>query len=255
MDSDKTAPFELGHGDDACLLLHGFTGSPWDLRPLGEALAERGFYVKAPRLPGHGTTPDALLHVGKEDWQEAAEQALSGLRNFRQTFVTGFSMGSLLALHLATRYPERVHALALLAPALRLRDRWLRLLRPVRHLGLLELFKPWVRKVGVDLQDSQARAQAPVLPAFPSARLQSLWDLQEEALLTLPRVRCPTLVAVARQDHVVPFEVGPAAVRALTSAPLVRFICLEQGFHIMPRDTDGLLLATELTNFFDRQRR
>ena len=42
MDPQKTAPFTLGKGEDACLLVHGFTGSPWDLRPLGEALAARG---------------------------------------------------------------------------------------------------------------------------------------------------------------------------------------------------------------------
>ena len=42
-------------GDIGILLIHGFTGSPWDLRPLGEALLARGFHVKAPLLPGHGT--------------------------------------------------------------------------------------------------------------------------------------------------------------------------------------------------------
>src|SRR5688572_17767016 len=57
MDPEKTAPFELGSGDDACLLLHGFTGSPWDMRPLGERLSERGYAVRAIRLPGHGSTP------------------------------------------------------------------------------------------------------------------------------------------------------------------------------------------------------
>src|SRR5688500_7219834 len=107
MDTWKTAPFELGQGDDACLLLHGFTGSPWDLRPLGEALAARGLYVKAPRLPGHGTTPEALLTVTHCHWEEAAQEALWTLRNRRRVFVAGLSMGALLSLRLAVHAPER----------------------------------------------------------------------------------------------------------------------------------------------------
>src|SRR5436309_331310 len=38
-----------------CLLVHGFTGTPEEMRPLGEALAARGFPVHAVRLAGHGT--------------------------------------------------------------------------------------------------------------------------------------------------------------------------------------------------------
>jgi len=43
-------------GDDSVgvLLLHGFTGSPASMRPWGEALADRGWTVRVPRLPGHG---------------------------------------------------------------------------------------------------------------------------------------------------------------------------------------------------------
>src|SRR5687768_7646312 len=117
MDPEKTAPFELGRGEDACLLLHGFTGSPWDVRPLGEALAARGLYVRAIQLPGHGSTPEALLQVTRQDWLRAAAQALLSLREYRRTFVVGLSMGALLALRLAVDYRERVHGLALVAPA------------------------------------------------------------------------------------------------------------------------------------------
>jgi carboxylesterase len=38
------------------LLSHGFTGSPASMKPWGEFLAERGYAVEVPRLPGHGTT-------------------------------------------------------------------------------------------------------------------------------------------------------------------------------------------------------
>ena len=50
LDPSLTAPFELGIGPGACLLVHGFTGTPWDVRPLGEALARGGFRVYAEHL-------------------------------------------------------------------------------------------------------------------------------------------------------------------------------------------------------------
>ena len=72
VDASSTAPFRLEPGNQhharaAVLLLHGFTGSPWEVRPLGESLAARGFHVLAPQLPGHGTTPEAMLYVTHVD--------------------------------------------------------------------------------------------------------------------------------------------------------------------------------------------
>ena len=66
MDPEKTAPFELGSGDDACLLLHGFTGSPWDLRPLGERLAVN--------TPIQGTSAD-IIKVAMVNCRRALAEA------------------------------------------------------------------------------------------------------------------------------------------------------------------------------------
>ncbi len=254
MDSQKTAPFELGEGEDACLLVHGFTGSPWDLRPLGEALAARGLKVVCPRLPGHGTTPRAMSHVGARDWEAAVEGALHGLSGHRRTFVAGLSMGALLAVLVAARAPERVSGLALVAPALRFRGPTMYALKRLSRYPLLEWVRPWLEKNGTDLESPEALAEAPILSAFPSARLNDLWALQDAAFAALPRVRCPVLVAVAAQDHVVDPEGGKLLVQRLSRAPRVRFIQLEQGFHIIPRDAAGPLLSQEVGNFFERLR-
>ncbi|MBN1204605.1 MAG: alpha/beta fold hydrolase [Myxococcaceae bacterium] len=252
MDTWKTAPFELGHGDDACLLLHGFTGSPWDIRPLGEALAARGMHVKAPRLPGHGTTPEAMLEVGHQHWQEAALEALHSLRGFRHVFVAGLSMGALLGLRLAARCPERVKGLVLIAPAARFKGPTMALLKGLRRTGLLERVKPWVRKTATDLSDPVALADAPILPAFPSARLNDVWILQEVALADAPLVRCPTLVVVAEQDHVVDPDGGRWLAGQLTKASGVQLLSLQEGYHIIPRDRGGPRLAAEVGDFLKR---
>jgi carboxylesterase len=254
MDPEKTAPYELGTGDDACLLLHGFTGSPWDMKPLGESLAARGYYVRAIRLPGHGSTPEALGSVSYRDWEQAAEDALVSLSNFRQIYVAGLSMGALLGLVLASRHPERVHGLALMAPAMRFQNAAMRMARRLRRLPVLELAVPFIKKTGTDLSDPEERASAPVLPGFPSSKLHDLWAAQDRAQQALPLVRAPALIAVASQDHVVDNAGGRELARALTAAPLVRFIRIEEGFHIMPRDRGREVLSAEVGAFFDRLR-
>ena len=83
------------------LLLHGLTDSPYSLRRLAEILYQRGFYVLALRLPGHGTIPAALTEVSWEDWRAASR---IGAKHVRQSigselpfFVAGFSNGGALA--------------------------------------------------------------------------------------------------------------------------------------------------------------
>jgi hypothetical protein len=46
------APFDLGDGRDAALCLHGLTGTPYEIRPIGEALAAAGVRAIGPLLPG-----------------------------------------------------------------------------------------------------------------------------------------------------------------------------------------------------------
>src|SRR5437763_11154588 len=62
--------------DVGCLLLHGFTGTPQNVRPLADYLARRGLAVSVPRSAGHGTTVQDLDTTGPGDWLGTAEQAL-----------------------------------------------------------------------------------------------------------------------------------------------------------------------------------
>ncbi len=252
MDPEKTAPFELGSGDPSVLLIHGFTGSPWDLRLLGDALAARGFHVKGLRLPGHGATPEAFATATQRDWEQACEDALGALAVRRPVFVAGLSMGSLLALRLAARFPAQVAGLALMAPALQFRDRRLALVKALRRVPVLPLLQPHLEKNRSDLEDPAALAQAPILPRVPTRSLHDLLTLQEDAEAAVPNVRAPTLVVMARQDHVVDYAVGDRLVQRLGKAHEVRKLTLERGFHIMTRDLDHPRLSAEVGDFFQR---
>jgi carboxylesterase len=249
-DTTKTAALELGSGRKACLLMHGFTGSPWDLAPLAEALAAQGYYVRVPRLPGHGTTPEAMLNVTHQDWEQTGEEILGTMAEGRRVFVGGLSMGALLALRLSVRAPKLVAGLALMAPALRFVSPSLRLLARMPESPLLELIRPYVAKTATDIEDEAALREAPILPAFPSARLRDVWALQRSTRAVLDQVRAPTLVLQARGDRVVDRRGARELVRSLKSAQRVRYVEISEGRHIMPRDLGRALVAAEVIDFF-----
>ena len=159
-------------------------------------------------------------------------------------------MGALLAVDLAARFPQRVTSLALLAPALEFQGRTMAGLRWLRNTPLLEWLRPWVTKSGTDLEDARALAEAPILPAFPIARLKDMWQLQDLVRESASRVRAPTLVVVAKQDHVVAETGARALSAALTQASSVRYVEINKGFHILPRDLGQLETAAEVRTWF-----
>ena len=119
----------------AALLVHGFTGTPWEMRSLGEFLADAGIASLSIRLPGHGTTPEDLAGRRWQEWLKSVEQGYRILsEQFTSIFGMGMSTGCLLLLALAAT--ERFSGLVLFSPYLRIRHKlapyagWVRWLRP-----------------------------------------------------------------------------------------------------------------------------
>jgi carboxylesterase len=253
MDASPTAPFTLrpkASNGAAVLMLHGFTGSPWEVRPLGEALFARGYHVHAPLLPGHGTDPQGMVGVSERQWLEAAREGLRALPEGHTVFLAGLSMGALLSLVLAREEPEAVKALVLMAPVWRLKPWNGRLLRALRKVPVPFVFDQWTSKERSDIEREEAHQENPILKRYPLARLLDLFRVQDLARAAAPMVRQPALVVAARQDHVVDFPGVQQLVRALPNGQL---LVLERGFHILPRDHDRALLVSEASQFFDRQ--
>lgn len=252
LDDEKTAAFTLGpplaEADLAVLLLHGFTGSPWEVRPLGEALAARGAHVVCPRLPGHGTTPEAMLWAGHREWLRAAQAALDALSGAKKVVLGGLSMGALLAMVLAARRTRRVDALVLMAPVLRVKSRQARALRRARFLPLFDLGERWIQKKTTDIADDEIRATAPVLPRFPLSRMFDLFALQDLARDAEARLTCPSLIIGAVHDHVVETNEVLALADRL---PFSKKVLLQRGNHIIPRDLDRAVAFAEIAHFLD----
>lgn len=129
------SPFKFeGNKKVICLLIHGFTSSPSDMRLLGEYLKEEGYGVSCPLLPGHGTIPEEMINTTWNDWYKAVEDEYLNLRKKYQDYSIvpiGLSMGGLLALHLAANH--NVDALVTICAAIYPRRKLLYFTPLLRH--------------------------------------------------------------------------------------------------------------------------
>lgn len=197
---EKAAPFILEGGEHAVLLIHGFTGTPANLRPLGERLHQAGYTVQAVLLPGHGTSIEDMIARGRAAaWRGAAVEAYQSLvRRYATVSVMGLSMGGTLSLILAEQEPAPA-CLVTFAAAMRLQNR-LSFLSPLlgRFIPVFRESVPRQRKEVDFLREYDiGYADTPV------RCVSELRKLIREAQGNLGRITCPTLIVQSRADPTV----------------------------------------------------
>lgn len=228
-------------GEAAVLGLHGFTGTPSEFRYLTPRLAEAGFTVCVPRLPGHGTNHKDFLSSGWQDWLRAALDAYLELRSrFRPVHIVGLSMGGVLALILAARLqPER---LVLAAPALEFHDQ-----RYVSFSFLLKLFIRRVRQAETkEYEEAEMNELAREYWDYHQiSQLAQLRHLQKMAVRLLPLLRSPTLTIVSHQDKLVPLRVADLIENKGASGTHKRLVLAESS-HVVINDSDKERVADEI---------
>jgi carboxylesterase len=234
--------FTLLPGGDVvgvALCVHGYTGTPYEVRPLADALCARGFVVHAPLLTGHGADPAVCNRTSWRTWLDdvvAAWDALAtqapstGLR-----VVVGSSMGGLLALQLSL--VRELDALVLLAPALRF--------FPAQTAAVAALAaglwraRPFLPKEapGGDVGDVDAQRNNPTYKVLPSHGVVELRRLQSETARALSRVTAPVCALHGARDHTIAPS-SSVAIAAGVSSALVEHHVLARTQHLVGIDVE-----------------
>ena len=192
--------FQLAGGAVGCLVIHGFTGTPLEMRLLGDYLHEKGLTVAGPLLKGHGTTPEDLNSARWQDWVASAEEALDWLQErCERVFVAGLSMGSLVAVHLAAKHPDLAGVLVY-SPAIRLANRWAWLLPVVKRF-----IKQWPKEPEDqdDLKDIEARERLWHYDTQPTGGAHELLKFQRVVRREMADVSVPAIVFYSTEDHTI----------------------------------------------------
>ncbi|MDT0170097.1 alpha/beta fold hydrolase [Pseudarthrobacter sp. BRE9] len=233
-----------GHGANAGIgvaICHGFTGSPLSILPWAQHLAELGYAVSVPLLPGHGTDWRQLARTGWKDWYRSYEESFLELAGRTDAcFTAGLSMGGAIALLAASRHP--VAGVSVVNPGLSFYD------RRVRIIGLLKYFQ----RTTIPIQEDQTGAPATDDGDYsltPLAAVHELKKLFGAAVRGLPRVDAPVQVFKSRTDAVVP-PTSLALLRKGLGRNLVEVTGLASSGHVATLDVDAPKIFTSSADFF-----
>jgi len=226
------------------LLSHGFTGSPASMVPWGRHLAELGFGVAVPRLPGHGTTWQELNRCGWDDWYGELERAFEKLvADCDAVVVGGLSMGGGLVLDLAARRPRDVAGVVLVNPAVHTTRKDVLALPVLKHLvGSFPGIADDIKKPG---GEEYGYSRTPLAAAHA---MMTAWKRVRE---DLPQVTAPILLFRSVEDHVV----DPSSARIIAAGVSSREMnerLLENSYHVATLDNDAPAIFEESVAFIRR---
>ena len=236
--------FDIG-GSNACVLVHGFTGTPNEVRELGGYLAQQGVTTHGLLLSGHGTRPDDLRGCSFRDWTRQIEASVDELRRAgKRVFLCGMSMGGTLALNVAARRASEasVAGVVALAAPLRLID-W-----RLSILPLIGLVKRWERWGRPDIKDELQWDRHVAYNRFHIDALRQLLALMAETRTLLPQVRQPLLVMHSRLDHTVMGYNAELIMQSVSSTSR-RLVWLENSYHVVTVDHDAAAVREGVAGF------
>jgi carboxylesterase len=232
-------------GPIGCLLLHGFTAMPDEMRWLGEYLAGQGHVVLGVRLAGHATHPADLARTRWTDWLISVEEGLAFLAGVTdQVFLIGQSLGGMIALVAAARCPV-AGVIALSTPS------GMGGKAPPLAVRLFFRLRPMIRKQTRPAEPAlteRREAEYPAYPQFPARILREI-DLLRGALYEeLPHVRVPTLLIHSHADTSVSPDNMPRIYERLGS-PDKQMLWLDGMEHSLVRDPQREVVFDAIESF------
>jgi alpha-beta hydrolase superfamily lysophospholipase len=243
-------PYTLGDGDTALLLVHGFGDTPQVWSKLAPELAERGYTVRAMRLPGWGESPEVKRSVTREQWFEAIESEIRQLRNdHEQVIVLAHSMGGALATWLAVHQRLDAEGLILYAPMFAVSDDRSPVLTTRQWFQIGDRILPQ-RMLVESLFPDHARVNEPRPrtlrdPFVPGHIYRLLYQTMDELQETEPVMSFPVQLVLPGEDRVVRNDVAKAWFET-AKAPMKTLHIEEPAGHVLPMDVNFALEADRI---------
>jgi len=227
------------------LLVHGFTGSPASMRPWGEFLHSKGYSVRVPLLPGHGTHPEHLNKVKWQEWPAKVEFELSELRKSCDViFLVGLSMGGGTVLNVAASHNEALKGLILVNPMIHVKG------VPVELAFFLSRLQKMRTSVGDDIKRPGVTEWG--YDALPTRGVYQLLKMLRITRRNLPKITIPVQLFHSVEDHTLPVTNTEIILSEIGSTNKSR-IELVNSYHVATMDYDQELIFQNSLTFIEAQ--
>jgi len=236
----------------ACLLIHGFTGTPKEMRWMGEFLNGQGYTCLGIRLAGHATDPEDMIRSRWTDWVASVEdgyQLLRGVSN--DIFLVGLSMGGILALLMSTRLVPRVKGVIAMSTPSRLPTDY-----PIWFIELMSRvvrYRPKSKEPpGSGWFDKAVYKDHVAYAKNPVRSTAELKKLILEMRAALPKVNVPVLLMHSKDERYILSDNAEDIYAELTNASDKTKIYLTGSGHVLPRDASREQVFQSALEFIQR---
>jgi carboxylesterase len=238
-------PFFFPGNTTGCLLVHGFTGTPKEMRKLGEFLAQQGYTVLGIRLAGHATQIKDMMRTQWKDWVASVEDGLNFLKFCTDhIYVIGLSMGGVLAFYTAEHYQVK-GAICLSTPFSLPKN------NIMPFLKLISLVQPEISKGASDWHDNDVAHNHVAYKNYPTICIPELAKLMDETREGLPQIQVPVLMMQSRADHTIPSDSMQNYFDRLGSQKK-EMVWVENSGHIITREPDRPIVFDACARFIQR---
>ncbi|MBF4767269.1 alpha/beta fold hydrolase [Nocardioides agariphilus] len=226
------------------LLSHGITGNPTSMTPWGRHLADQGYAVEVPLLPGHGTTWEDANKTTWADWYGRITEVFDKLSaEVDSVVVGGLSMGGAVALRLAADRGDQVAGVVVVNPALASRR------KDLLALPLLKHVVGGFPAIGNDIKKPGGNEYP--YPKTPLKALHTFVQQWKPLIADLPRITQPLLIFRSADDHVVDSSSVPIITGRVSSRDVTERV-LENSYHVATLDNDAETIFEESAAFVAR---
>lgn len=236
----------IGTGKNAhigILLVHGFTGAPPSMRPWGEFFHSKGFTVRVPLLPGHGTKAEDLNNVKWQEWPAKVEHELSELQKTCDIiFLVGLSMGGGTVLNVATNNNDAIAGIVLVNPWIHLKG------MSVELAFLISRFRKMRASVGNDIKRPGVTEWG-----YDATAILGVYEalkMLRNTRKNLGAVTVPVQLFHSVEDHTLPVSNTEIILSEIGSKDKTR-IELVNSYHVATLDYDQELIFQNSLTFIE----
>jgi carboxylesterase len=236
----------------ACLLIHGFTGTPKEMRWMGEFLNQQGYTCLGIRLAGHATDPEDMIRSRWTDWAASVEDGYQLLRGMTDNiFLVGLSMGGILALLMSTRLAPRVKGVVAMSTPSRLPTDY-----PIWFIQLIShimRFRPKSKEPpGSGWFDKAVYKDHVAYPKNPVRSSAELKKLILEMRAALPKVNVPVLLMHSKDERYILPDNAEDIYAGLVNASDKTKLYITGSGHVLPRDASRDQVFQTALDFIQR---